>query len=242
MERAKAGAAQEPILRVRALDVQFGSFKALTGFELDAWPGEVVGVIGPNGAGKSTLVNTLAGVIAPTRGEVALQGRTLNRLSAPRRARAGLVRTFQTAELFGSLTVGTNIGLARRGDDRGLQDEVVEALGLGPLVDVLCDGLSGGGRKLVELARAIAGEPRVLILDEPVAGVPAHDRMIVLDLIRRYAERSGSCVLLIEHDMEFVSSICEWIYVMSAGELISQGTWGTVSSDPVVLSAYLGHG
>ncbi|GAY10992.1 ABC transporter ATP-binding protein [Pseudonocardia sp. N23] len=232
------------MLRTEKLDVHFGSFRALTDISVEVRPGEVVGVIGPNGAGKSTLVNALSGVVAPSAGSVVLDGQTLGRTRPVRRSRLGLVRTFQTAQLFGSLSARSNIDLARRGRGSGavedLLDAATEILRLDAVLDLAADRLSGGQRKLVEFVRALAAEPQVLLLDEPVAGVPMHDRAHVLDLIRRHlTEREGS-VVLIEHDMEFVSSVCDRVYVMNAGAVIAHGTWAEISHDPAVLEAYLG--
>ncbi|MCF7553692.1 ABC transporter ATP-binding protein [Pseudonocardia sp. WMMC193] len=232
---------EREMLRVEKVSVDFGAFRALTDVSLTVGPGEVVGVIGPNGAGKSTLVNALSGVVAPSAGSVLLRGRALGRARPVRRARLGLVRTFQTAQLFGSLTVRSNIDLARRGSARAdLVDAATELLRLDPVLDLAADRLSGGQRKLVEFVRALAARPEVLLLDEPVAGVPMHDRVRVLDLIRRHLADSRGSVVLIEHDMEFVSSVCDRIYVMNAGAVIAQGTWADISSDPAVLEAYLG--
>lgn len=241
-DRAAARTSEAPALSVRDLEVRFGAFRALTGISLDVWPGEVVGVIGPNGAGKSTLVNALAGVVSPAAGAVELQGRALIRARPVRRSHLGLVRTFQTAQLFGSLTVKQNIDLARRkgGSTDGLVEVALEQLGLNAVSHLTTDELSGGQRKLVELVRALAMQPHVLLLDEPVAGVPIKDRTRVLDLLRPLVDDAKSSVLLIEHDMEFVSSCCDWIYVMNAGEMIASGTWEQISKDRAVLEAYLG--
>jgi branched-chain amino acid transport system ATP-binding protein len=235
-----------PALSVADLSVQFGAFKALCGVSLEVWPGEVVGVIGPNGAGKSTLVNALAGVVTPSAGNVDLEGRTLARMRSVRRAHLGLVRTFQTAQLFGSLTVEENIDLARRGvrsdSVQRLLEIATQELELDAVQQLSTDKLSGGQRKLVELVRALAAAPKVLLLDEPVAGVPLRDRARVLDLMRRHVDDNRTSVLLIEHDMEFVSSICDWIYVMNAGGVIASGTWDEISTDRSVIEAYIGAG
>lgn len=233
------------VLEVADLTVRFGAFTALSGVSLDVGAGEIVGVIGPNGAGKSTLVNALAGVVAPSAGTVSLRGSALGQARPVRRARRGLVRTFQTAQLFGSLSVRANIALARRTDHgaRGGADPLgaeLDVLRLRPVLDVATDRLGGGQRKLVELVRALAAAPDVLLLDEPVAGVPVRDRRHVLDLVRRHVAERGGSVVLIEHDMEFVSSVCDRIYVMNAGAVIAHGTWAEISTNPTVLEAYLG--
>lgn len=232
-------------LVIDGVSVHFGAFTALTDVSVEVWPGEVVGVIGPNGAGKSTLVNALAGVV-PHTGQVLLKGRTLGQERPVRRAHLGLVRTFQTAQLFGSLSVRSNVELARRGRRSVARDALVEyatdLLRIDRVQDQTADKLSGGQRKLVELVRALAAEPQVLLLDEPVAGVPMRDRSSVLDLMRRQVAETGASVLLIEHDMEFISSVCDWIYVMNAGSVIADGTWNDISNNPAVLEAYLGSG
>lgn len=242
--RAKEQTGASADLRVSDLDVRFGDFKALEGIAIEVWPGEIVGVIGPNGAGKSTLVNALTGVVAPTAGTIELCGRALQRERPNARAKLGLLRTFQTAELFGSLSVNDNIslGIRRAVAERGRDAAriAIERLGVGPLVGLKADDLSGGERKLVELVRSVAGVPDLLLLDEPVAGVPVHDRQRVIELLRDHIARTGASTLLIEHDMEFISGICDWIYVMAAGEIIASGPWSAISTNEVVLEAYLG--
>ncbi|MDL9948956.1 ABC transporter ATP-binding protein [Gordonia sp. ABSL11-1] len=232
------------ILQVDALGVRFGAFQALTDLTMEIRPGEIVGVIGPNGAGKSTLVNALAGVVEAGTGSVVLGGCDLGQARPVRRARLGLVRTFQTAQLFGSLTVRANIALAARsGSGKALDAAIghaLKVLRIEHTLDATADRLSGGQRKLVELVRALACGPRVLLLDEPVAGVPMRDRAAVLDLMRHEVAERGASILLIEHDMEFVSSVCDRLYVMNAGALIAQGSWQEISTNPAVLEAYLG--
>jgi branched-chain amino acid transport system ATP-binding protein len=243
-QRGKARSDRAPTLSVRGLEVRFGAFTAVSGVDLDVWPGEIVGVIGPNGAGKSTLVNALAGVVTPRTGAITLNDRSLARQRPSKRARLGLVRTFQTAELFGSLSVHDNIALGRHGvgsaPDQSFVDVATGALRLDAVTELSTDNLGGGQRKLVELLRALAATPDVLLLDEPVAGVPTRDRTKVLDLLRRHVDERDAGALLIEHDMDFVSSICDWVYVMNAGEVIASGPWEQISTNRTVLDAYIG--
>ncbi|GAA5122592.1 ABC transporter ATP-binding protein [Haloechinothrix salitolerans] len=244
-ENRRTHAQGDPTVRVEALTVQFGDFAALQDLTLSAYPGEVVGVIGPNGAGKSTLVNAMTGMTPPAAGRIEMDGNQLLRQGPASRARRGMIRTFQTAQVFDSLSVERNLMLGRRRPGRrqaanGRSSEREVPVSLRHLLGRRGEQIGGGQRKMTELHRALAAEPRLLLLDEPVAGVPVADRKVVRQLLRQHVDQVGTTVLLIEHDMEFISGICDWLYVMAAGAVISQGPWDFVSNDPVVLEAYLG--
>jgi ABC-type branched-subunit amino acid transport system ATPase component len=253
-ERRVAQGAQ-PVLEVRDISVSYKELRALDGVSLRAYPSETLGVIGPNGAGKSTLVNMIAGVVQGS-GQVILNSAVLRPQAPHQRARAGIGRTFQTPQLFTALTAAENVLLAaknlpphrapdqpgrasRQAVERAVE-ETLAAVGLSDRASVRVSSLSGGDRKLLELARTMVQRPQVLILDEPAAGIPALERAAMLATVKRYVRDSPNTCLLIEHDMELIANTCDWIYVLSHGRVIHEGTWQTVSQDPEVRRAYLG--
>jgi sulfate-transporting ATPase len=245
-------------LDVRDLTVRFGGVLALSDVSLSVEPGEVVGLIGPNGAGKTTLIDAVTGFARGYRGRVTLNGTVLDRWSARRRARAGLGRSFQSLELFEDVTVRENLQTAS--DPRDLLGYLVALvwprrthLGAaalaaartfelgGDLDRCPCD-LSFGKRRLVAIARAIAAEPSVLLLDEPAAGLDDHERAELGDLIRRLAREWGIAILLVEHDVSMVFSICDRVVVIDFGTKIAEGTPAEIRDDDRVVTAYLGAG
>jgi branched-chain amino acid transport system ATP-binding protein len=237
-------------LAVRNVTMRFGGHVALDDVDLDAEPGQVTGLIGPNGAGKTTLFNVVTGLLSPQRGDVALGGTRLNRLAPYRRARLGLARTFQRLELFGLLTVRENVELAdalRRGPrEPGRAEALLERVGLAELADVRADELSTGRARLLELARALAARPRVLLLDEPASGLDDHETEALGTLLGEIAagESDGHpvAVVLVEHDVQLVMRSCHRIHVLDFGSVICVGTPEEVQCDQKVLDAYLGAG
>jgi branched-chain amino acid transport system ATP-binding protein len=233
------------ILRVRNVTVRFGGNVALDGVALDAAPGEITGLIGPNGAGKTTLFNVITGLLVPQRGEVRLGDTDLTRLAPFRRARVGMARTFQRLELFGLLTVRENVELAatvRRsgsGSPAATADRLLDLVGLRELADVRSDELPTGRARLVELARALATSPRVLLLDEPASGQDESETEAFGLLLRRIAAE-GVAVVLVEHDMQLVMRTCQRINVLDFGKVLAVGTPEQIQTDPAVLEAYLG--
>jgi len=234
------------LLKVRNVTVRFGGNVALDNVALDAAPGEVTGLIGPNGAGKTTLFNVITGLLAPQRGEVRLDGADLTRLAPFRRARAGMARTFQRLELFGLLTVRENVELAaalRRtggsGGAAGKAGALLELVGLSDVADVRSDELSTGRARLVELARALATDPRVLLLDEPASGQDETETEAFGLLLGRIAAE-GVAVVLVEHDMQLVMQTCQRIHVLDFGRILAVGTPQEIQTDRAVLEAYLG--
>ncbi|HEY4378106.1 MAG TPA: ABC transporter ATP-binding protein, partial [Acidimicrobiales bacterium] len=227
----------------------FGGHQALTDVRLDADPGVITGLIGPNGAGKTTLFNVICGLLAPTAGTVTLDGRDLTKAPPYRRARAGLARTFQRLELFPLLTVRENIRVAaaiRRGSrrDRSIDPdrvagEMIERVGLGDLADARIGQLPTGQARLVELGRALASGPRVLLLDEPASGQTEQETEVFGELLGTLAEE-GIAVVLVEHDVPLVMHVCQRIHVLDFGHIIAAGSPDEVRSDPAVLQAYLG--
>jgi len=237
------------LLDVREVSVRFGGLQALNSVSLDAEPGHVTGLIGPNGAGKTTLFNIVTGLLAPNGGRVELDGRDITRRKPHQRCRLGIGRTFQRLETFGSLTVNENVLVAaemRRGWSRdrsrspvALTTEILERVGLRDVADERVDRLPTGTQRLVELGRALATQPRVLLLDEPSAGLNESETSTLGTLLREVAG-SGLAVLLVEHDMQFVMGTCARIHVLDFGRIISVGTPKDVQADETVRSAYLG--
>jgi branched-chain amino acid transport system ATP-binding protein len=236
------------LLTAEDVSVRFGGVQALQGVTLQCPPGRVTGLIGPNGAGKTTLFNVITGLQRPDSGRVLLGDRDLTRLGAGRRARAGLGRTFQRLELFGSLTVRENVvlaaelhrGLLRRGPDpAAVADRLLEAVGLGAVAHQQAGALPTGRARLLELARTLATEPSALLLDEPGSGLDEAETAALGELLGSLA-RAGTAVLLVEHDVELVMTVCEHVYVLDFGTLLSQGTPAQVQADEAVQTAYLG--
>ena len=235
----------------------FGSVRAVDGATLAVEPGSITGLIGPNGAGKSTLFNCISGFLRPQAGRVLLDGKRIDRRPAHRIARAGLVRTFQTPRALRRMTVlenvvlaaprhpGERLGLARAGRrrEREAQARAAELLELVRLEDhagALAGTLSGGQRKLLDLVRALMAEPRILLLDEPMAGVSPSLRGELLEHILDLRRRDGITLLIVEHDLDFVMRACDRVIVMNDGRVIAQGTPEEVRRDENVVDAYLG--
>jgi branched-chain amino acid transport system ATP-binding protein len=237
------------LLDVRQVSVSFGGLQALTEVSIDVQVGHVTGLIGPNGAGKTTLFNVVTGLLGPNTGRVDLDGRDITRRKPHQRARLGIGRTFQRLETFGSLTARENVLVAaemRRGwsHDRKrspgvIAEEILERVGLQAVAEDRVDRLPTGTARLVELGRALATQPRVLLLDEPSAGLNESETATLGELLREVAG-SGLAVLLVEHDMSFVMGTCERIHVLDFGRIISVGTPAEVQGDDTVRAAYLG--
>jgi branched-chain amino acid transport system ATP-binding protein len=249
-EQVVAGrsAGQAPVrLVVDGLSVQFGGFRALDRVSLEAASDEVVGLIGPNGAGKTTLLNALTGVVSPDAGRVVLGERDLTGASAEDVARAGLARTFQNLRLFADLSVRENVAVAglaagHRGAARPAVD--VDALladaGLWAARDRLAGELDYGSQRRLELARAAALAPLFLLLDEPTSGMSESESAAMIDHVRRTASLAGSGVVVIDHDLHFITGVCDRIYVLDHGQLLAHGTTTEIQRDPRVIEAYLG--
>ena len=235
-------------LDVAAVEVRFGGVVALRGIDLTVESGSVTGLIGPNGAGKTTLFNVITGLQRAQSGTVTLDGHNLTNLPPHRRARQGIARTFQRLEVFGSLTVRENILVAaeirrrwaRDGSNpRRVADEVIAQVGLGPVARVRCDTLPTGTARLVEVGRALATRPKVLLLDEPSSGLDDHETDELGQLLVRLAG-DGTAVLLVEHDVELVMSVCRLVHVLDFGRILAVGTPAEIQANPDVRSAYLG--
>ncbi|MCK0092615.1 ABC transporter ATP-binding protein [Rhodococcus sp. NPDC060090] len=231
-------------LEVENVTVAFGGRRALDGVDLRAEPGHVTGLIGPNGAGKSTLFDVISGLRKPVNGSVALGGREITKLGPARRARLGMSRTFQRLELFGRLSVRDNLLVAAEmGPDRKQASTVVDGLldrlDLRTIADTTADALSTGMGRLVEVGRALAARPSVLLLDEPAAGQDHEETERFSTLLRTVAD-DGVAVLLVEHDMDLVMKVCDTVHVLDLGKIISVGTPDEIRSDERVITAYLG--
>lgn len=244
----------DPVLQVDELTVAYGGLLAVEGVSMTVAAGEVLGLIGPNGAGKTSCIDALTG-FTPARGRVRLAGRTIDELPTHRRARAGLARTFQSVELFEDLTVGENLAVAAadptwwspivdavrpRRTDGDLQ-WALDAVGLGERATARPSELSHGQRRLVGVARALVRRPRALLLDEPAAGLDTTESAALGVRIRAIAA-TGIAVLLVDHDMGLVLSVCDRVAVLDFGHLIATGTPAEVRDDPAVVAAYLGTG
>jgi branched-chain amino acid transport system ATP-binding protein len=253
------GAPSSDMLDISRVTVQFGGVTALDDVSLSAAPRQVTGIIGPNGAGKTTLLNATCGFVRPSRGSISFDGHELTGISPHRLAGLGVSRTLQGVGLFGGLSVAENVMIgattaARAGfwsglfglprsdrDERRLREQSMQALsrvGAADLADSMPDTLAYGLRKRVALARALVGHPRLLLLDEPASGLSEKELPELGRLIKDFADEAS--VVVIEHRMDLMMSVCDTIFVLDFGRLIATGTPAQVQADPAVTAAYLG--
>jgi branched-chain amino acid transport system ATP-binding protein len=258
-EAGVVGPARSGVLDISGVTVRFGGLTALDGVSLSAAPRQVTGIIGPNGAGKTTLLNAMCGFVKPAAGSIAFDGHALTGVRPHRLAGFGIARTLQGVGLFRGLTVIENVMIgatraARAGfwsglfglprsdrDERRLRQQAMQALtrvGAADLADSMPDTLAYGLRKRVALARALVGHPRLLLLDEPASGLSEKELPELGGLIKEFADEAS--VVVIEHRMDLMMSVCDTIFVLDFGKLIAAGTPAEVQADPAVTAAYLG--
>jgi ABC-type branched-subunit amino acid transport system ATPase component/branched-subunit amino acid ABC-type transport system permease component len=251
------GSRRTPVhIEARELTVRFGGQIALNGVSFDLHPGEILGLIGPNGAGKSTLIDVVSGFTRSHHGSVLVDGAPIDRLSPTQRARIGLSRSFQSLELFEDMTIYDNLRTASDSCPPGryLRDLVwprqppltavaqaaIEEFHLGPMLNRRPSEVDYAHRRLAAIARAMASDPAVLFLDEPAAGLDETERGELSRLIRRLVDRWGTAVLLVEHDVDLVFSLCDRIVALDGGTVIAEGDPATVRESPQLIAAYLG--
>lgn len=252
----------DPILTVNSISINFGGLKPVDSFSMELSAGEMVGLIGPNGAGKTTVFNLLSGVYTPTEGEIRLNGKRIDGMSAHEVAAEGIARTFQNIRLFKEMSVLENVMVSFvkstqyslfdatlrtrrfRRIEKEQEEYATELLSLFHLDDVKdepASSLSYGQQRKLEIARALGTNMKVLLLDEPAAGMNPTETAELMESISMIRNRFGIAILLIEHDMSFVMNICERIMVLDYGKKIAEGTPEEIMSNPQVIAAYLGN-
>ncbi|MDP7169852.1 MAG: branched-chain amino acid ABC transporter ATP-binding protein/permease [SAR324 cluster bacterium] len=245
--RSKVVKKNQTVLNVEGVSVNFGGFRALGNVELKATGDEIVGLIGPNGAGKTTLLNVITGLVEPDSGRVHLGEKNLTGMQPHEIARSGLVRTFQNFRLFSDLSVRENIEAVHlmAGQYRSTQtlpdvDALLFQAGLWKFQSLRAAALDYGNARRLELARAVAAAPDFLLLDEPTSGMDDNESIAMIDQVRTMSSMVGSGVVVIDHDLNFITGICDRVYVLDQGCVIASGTPAGISSDPAVKAAYLG--
>ena len=253
--------ADKVILEASNISIMFGGLKAVNNFNIKIKENELVGLIGPNGAGKTTIFNILTGVYKPTTGKVFLDGNDITNLPSYKRVEKGITRTFQNIRLFKKMSVLDNAKTAASRDlhynvfdsifrtkrfwnsEKAVDEKVeqiLEILGLKEYSEELANNLPYGMQRKLEIARALATNPKIILLDEPAAGMNPIETEELMNTISLVRKKFNVTILLIEHDMKLVMGICEWITVLSFGEVIATGTPEEIKNNPEVISAYLG--
>ena len=256
---APAGAAPGVVLDASNVVMQFGGLRAVDDVSMTVHEGEIVGLIGPNGAGKTTFFNCLTGMYVPTQGTVMLEGKQLPPKPG-KVVRAGMARTFQNIRLFGNMTALENVMVGRycrtstmaltsivrgpkfrreEGETRARAQELLDFVGLGRSTELLARNLPYGDQRRLEIARALATDPKIVLLDEPTAGMNPKETEECMHLIFKIRD-SGLAVVVIEHDMRFIFNLCDRVLCLVRGALLVEGSPGEVQSDPRVIEAYIG--
>lgn len=249
------------LLKATKLSKVFGGLRAVSNFEVDIAPGELVGLIGPNGAGKTTAFNLLTGVYEPTEGEIEFDGKSVVGLKPYQITQRGIARTFQNIRLFADLTVLDNVKIAYHfhvkyglfasffrvggyhAEEAEIEEKAIRFLEIFQLADKkdeIAKNLPYGEQRRLEIARALAAQPKLLLLDEPAAGMNPQETQQLMEMIRWIKKEFNLTILLIEHDMSLVMGVCERIYVLDYGSIIAHGTPQEIKNNPRVIEAYLG--
>jgi branched-chain amino acid transport system ATP-binding protein len=236
------------MLEVRGISKNFGGVKAVNNFSFTVEDNEIHGLIGPNGAGKTTVINLISGLLTLSSGEIRVNGQPIHGLPAHMRARLGVARTFQNLRIFHNLTVRRNIEVAeisirgREGVDAELVEDAIDRFGLRDALDQTPDSLPYGQMRRLEIVRALALRPKVMMLDEPAAGMNPEETRELFKNLTWMRERHPCAIVLIEHDLKFIMSACEKLTVMNMGGLLASGLPHDVTKNEEVINAYLGHG
>ena len=250
-----------PVLETRHLGIEFGGLKAVEDFNLTIGKTEIAGLIGPNGAGKTTVFNLLTKVYEPTTGAVLINGQDLHGMSIVQASKLGIARTFQNIRLFGKMSVEENVRIGlhnqikydmfsgilrlprywkqeKKQHEKAM--ELLDIFGMQDLADEVAGSLPYGVQRRLEIVRALATDPKLLLLDEPAAGMNPHETEELMENIAKIRDRFQIAILLIEHDMSLVMGVCEGICVLNFGRIIAKGTADEIQANPVVIEAYLG--
>jgi len=252
---------KRPVLETRHLGIEFGGLKAVEDFNLTIGKTEIAGLIGPNGAGKTTVFNLLTKVYQPTNGVVILDGKDTHGMNAAQASKLGIARTFQNIRLFGNMTVEDNVRIGLHNQirynmlsgvfrlpsywkqEKAQHEKALDLLSIFDMQDmanVQAGSLPYGAQRRLEIVRALATNPKLLLLDEPAAGMNPHETEELMDNITKIRDKFQIAIMLIEHDMNLVMGICEGICVLNYGRIIAKGTASEIQSNPIVIEAYLG--
>ena len=252
---------RKPVLELQGLGIDFGGLTAVNDLDLTVYQDQIYGLIGPNGAGKTTVFNMITKVYQPTRGKVILDGKDMAKLNPVQANKAGVARTFQNIRLFTGETVLDNVKIGmhnqihygvmtslfhnhryyseeKKADEKAM--DLLKILGLDQLADTVASNLPYGEQRRLEIARALATEPKLLLLDEPAAGMNPQETQDLMDMIRTVRDHFHIAILLIEHDMKLVMGICDEITVLNFGTMLAQGKPSEIQNNPEVIKAYIG--